>query len=152
MVKKLRIYLDLCALQRPYDDQAYPRIQAETAAVMLITAQVKRKKYVLMFSPVHVVELSADRDETKRLELQKLLLSYGEDAASLVEYKAVALRGLDLESRGLGIADAMHAAYAEACAADFITCDDDLLRKCLRHRVETWCGTPLDFGKKEGLL
>jgi hypothetical protein len=47
------IYLDLCALERPYDDQSYPRIEAETAAVTLILSLVKNGAYVLLYSPVH---------------------------------------------------------------------------------------------------
>lgn len=52
----------------------------------------------------------------------------------------------------MGMADAMHVAYAESCNAEFITCDDDLIRKCRRNISIIWYGSPVDFGKKESLL
>ena len=40
MVKS--VYLDVCALCRPFDDQSYLRIKMETEAVNLILAKVKK--------------------------------------------------------------------------------------------------------------
>lgn len=150
--QKKRLYMDLCALERPYDDQSYPRIEAETAAVTMIMALVKAKEYVLSYSPVHEDELQPNPDGAMRLEIVKLLHSYGEDAALADVFGEVEKRGVALCGRGMGISDAMHVAYAESCGAEFITCDDDLLRKCRRNNVTIWCGTPVDFAKKEGLL
>ena len=36
-----RIYLDVCALSRPFDDQAFLRIRLETEAVNLILSKTK---------------------------------------------------------------------------------------------------------------
>ena len=35
------IYMDVCALSRPFDDQRYPRIRLETEAVNLILLKPK---------------------------------------------------------------------------------------------------------------
>ena len=37
-----RVYLDVCALCRPFDDQAHMRIRLETEAVQLILAMSVR--------------------------------------------------------------------------------------------------------------
>ncbi len=42
-----RIYLDVCSLCRPFDDQSYTRIRLETEAVNLILSRVKSKHYEL---------------------------------------------------------------------------------------------------------
>lgn len=118
----------------------------------MIMALVKAKDYVLSYSVVHEDELQPTTDGAMRLEIVKLLHSYGENAALLSHYEEVQNRGIKLYGKGMGISDAMHVAYAEACCAEFITCDDDLLRKCRRNNVTIWYGTPVDFGKKEGLL
>ena len=144
--------MDLCALERPYDDQSYPRIGAETAAVTLIIARVKTDLYVLTYSQIHEEELRPTPDEAMSVEISKLFKTFGEDAARLVDFTVVEPRGYDLADRGLGIGDAFHLAYAEICHADFITCDDDLLRKCRKQDIDIWYGTPIDFCKKEGLL
>ncbi len=53
--------------------------------------------------------------------------------------------------QGLGPADAAHLACAEQVGADFVTCDDRLLRQCRRIRPGVWCGTPAAFCEKEDL-
>jgi hypothetical protein len=42
-------------------------------------------------------------------------------------------------------------AYAEAIGSDFITCDDDLIKKARRCKIEVWYGTPVDFCQKENI-
>lgn len=50
------IYLDVCALCRPYDDQTYMRIHLETTAVNMILTAVHHEKYLLVCSPAHFKE------------------------------------------------------------------------------------------------
>ncbi len=50
-----------------------------------------------------------------------------------------------------GIGDAAHVAFAERYGAEFISCDDSLIKKILRHHVKIWCGNPVAFCDKEGL-
>lgn len=38
----MRLYLDLCCFNRPYDDQTQTRIRLETEAKILIQENVKR--------------------------------------------------------------------------------------------------------------
>jgi len=35
--------------------------------------------------------------------------------------------------------------------AQFISCDEKLLKKCLIHKIKVWCGNPVSFCEKEGL-
>ena len=50
-----------------------------------------------------------------------------------------------------GVADAAHIAFAEQCGAEFISCDDSLIKKCSRQNIKIWCGNPVAFCEKEGL-
>jgi len=52
---------------------------------------------------------------------------------------------------GFGVADAAHVAFAEHHGADFITCEDRVIKKSLRNKINVWCGNPLAFCEKEGL-
>ena len=72
------IYLDVCALCRPYDDQSYLRIRLETEAVNLILSNVEKRKYSLIFSPVHWEEIAAIPDVSERIEIQERLAVLGE--------------------------------------------------------------------------
>ena len=148
------VYLDVCALGRPYDDQRYPRIAMETLGVVMITTLIKTGIYRLYYSPVHLDELSRNTNDAERMEIIKLLHGYGNDIAKVVDdYAVLEKRARDLikQSR-MGFSDSLHVANAEALDAAFITCDDILLRKCKNSRVTVWYGTPIDYCIKEGLL
>lgn len=68
-----KIYLDVCTLCRPYDDQTYSRIHLETTAVQLILSAVENNRYQLVWSPVHINEIEATTDEIERVELLYLI-------------------------------------------------------------------------------
>lgn len=61
-----RVYLDVCALGRPFDDQTQMRIRLETDAVDLILSYVTAGGLTLIVSPVHIVEIEANPDPTMR--------------------------------------------------------------------------------------
>ena len=45
------IYLDVCTLSRPFDEQHYLRIRLETEAFNLILSRVRKNDYKLLVSP-----------------------------------------------------------------------------------------------------
>ena len=47
------VYLDVCALCRPFDDQQQVRIRLETDAVQLILTHVRQKNLKMITSPMH---------------------------------------------------------------------------------------------------
>ena len=147
MVKQ--IYLDVCALCRPYDDQSYMRINLETIGVQLIFSAIDQNIYDLVYSPVHIKEISAISDQIERFELYHLL----QETAKFIDLdKMQARKRADkLVSTGLGVADAAHLVFAETVEADFITCDDKLCKKCRALDLAIWTGNPVAFWDKEGL-
>ena len=60
-------------------------------------------------------------------------------------------RAYQLALLGFGLADAAHVAFAEAGNAEFITCDDKLLKKCQKYKIHTWYGSPVHFCVKEDI-
>jgi len=144
-----KIYLDVCALCRPYDDQSYMRINLETIAVQLIFSAIDQNMYDMVYSPVHVKEISAISNQVERFELYHLLQDTGKFIN--VDKVQVRKRAEKLVSTGLGVADAAHLVFAEAAEAAFITCDDKLCKKCRALDLAIWTGNPLAFCDKEGL-
>ncbi len=144
-----RIYLDVCALCRPYDDQTFTRIHLETTAIKLILKAVESKKYHLLYSPIHEMEISAISDEVERTDLMYLVSNIGEkiDKAGLHTRK----RAEELCDLGFGIADAAHVAYSERAGACFISCDDKLINKCSKVKINIWSGNPVKFCDEEGI-
>ncbi len=68
-----RVYLDVCALCRPLDDQRAIRIRLETEAVNLILEGERSGILQLISSPAHRIEIEAIRDSEKRSQLLALL-------------------------------------------------------------------------------
>jgi predicted nucleic acid-binding protein len=148
-MKKEPVYLDVCALSRPFDDQKYLRIRLETEAVNLILSKIQDGHLIMVVSPVHFAEIRAIQDTLERLELLSIVESFG---VLLDVDKTIARKRADeLVSWGFGPADAAHVAFAEAGKARFITCDDKLLKKCAKHGLLTWYGNPVLFCTEEDL-
>ena len=90
-----------------------------------------------------------DRDSVERFELQTLLKEIGEPiSGNMSEMRE---RAEKLVTFGFEAADAAHVAFAEHCGAQFITCDEKLIKKCFAHKIEIWCGNPVSFCEKERL-
>jgi predicted nucleic acid-binding protein len=143
------VYLDVCALCRPFDDQSQIRICLETDAVQLIISHVRVGSLILIVSPVHDVEIAVIDNPAQREHWQLMLRQIGTRVPfDLLQARQ---RADVLVQQGLGIADAAHLAFAEQAGADFVTCDDRLLRRCRRIQPGVWCGTPIAFCDKENL-
>ena len=150
MAERVRIvYLDVCALCRPFDDQNQMRIRLETDAVQLILSHVRAGNLGLIVSPVHEVEIAAIEDLAERTLLQSMLHEIGDRGT--LDLRQARRRAEELVRQGLGPADAAHVAWAEQVGAAFVTCDDRLLRQCRRLAVSVWCGTPVAFCDEEDL-
>ncbi len=145
-----KIYLDVCALCRPYDDQSFMRIRLETLAVHMILKAVESGYYRMFSSPVHFHEIFAISSENERIDLLMLLENLSVPCNA--DRSAARSRAEDFHSRGFGVADAAHLAFAEAVQADFISCDDRLLKKCIVSAdLLIWTGNPVAFCEKEVL-
>jgi len=142
-----RIYLDVCVLSRPFDDQSYLRIRLETEATNLILSRVENKEYELVVSPAHWEEISAIYDIFERIDIEERLRALG--SASSVNMTTTRERAEELYRLKFGVADAAHVAFAEECGAEFISCDDALIKKCLSNGIQVWCGNPVAFCEKE---
>jgi len=143
------IYLDVCSMSRPFDDQNIIRIRLETEAVNLILLKVKEGPFKLLVSPTHFKEVEAIPDPIERIELQTVLKKLGEPIIG--DKLKIRARAEELVRLGFGIADAAHVAFAEYNGAQFISCDDKLVKKCLVNKIKVWCGNPVLFCEKEGL-
>ena len=143
------IYIDICALSRPFDDQSFLRIRLETEALNLILSKIKKGKYRLEVSPLHFEEIEGIPETYERIELQAILEMLGEPVK--VNLTKVRERAEELIRLNFGIADAAHVAFAEHANAEFITCDDILIKKCLKHKISVWYGSPVSFCEKEGI-
>ncbi len=144
-----RIYLDVCALNRPLDDQNQMRIRLEADAVSLILSHVRAHTLQMVVSPVHFSEAFTNPNLAKREHVQILLKEIGGEVT--VDMSQARSRAEQLHELGLGVADAAHVAFAELADCDFVTVDDRLLRQLRRVGAKAWFGTPTAYCDKEDL-
>jgi predicted nucleic acid-binding protein len=123
----MKIYLDLCVYNRPFDDQGQPRIVVETVEFMFLLEKAINKEMTIINSFVLEYENSKSPLIDRRDKIEDLL----KIASDYVRYsERLENRAEEIEKRGFMAMDALHIACAEAAKSDFfITCDDLLLRK-----------------------
>jgi predicted nucleic acid-binding protein len=123
----MRIYLDCCSLQRPFDDKSQPRIAVEAEAILVILALCESGDLELISSDALLFEIGRIPD-LDRKDNALAILKIAKEAVELAqEIEALARR---LEASGLKPLDALHLAFASASKVDyFCTCDDTFLKK-----------------------
>ncbi|WP_435546797.1 type II toxin-antitoxin system VapC family toxin [Desulfobacterium sp. N47] len=123
----MRIYLDCCSLQRPFDDKSQPRIAVEAEAVLVILALCESGRLKLISSDALLFEIGRIPDQDRKDDALAILKIAKEAVELVPEIEALSRR---LEASGLKPLDALHLAFASASkVAYFCTCDDKLLKK-----------------------
>jgi hypothetical protein len=127
----MRVYLDICCLKRPFDDQGQVRIAAETAALLGILAKADGGGLVAVCSPAHRFENALNPDARRAAAVNEWLKErvFVGTIPSVVPVEFRRLR-----SNGIGQFDALHVAWAIALKADvFLSVDDRLLARATRE-------------------
>ncbi len=123
----MRVYLDNCCFNRPFDDQSSLRIRLETEAKLYVQEQVKNKALALAWSYILDYENRANPCDERRIEIQRwerLAERTTLETPEILEW----MRQLAL--LGLKPCDALHVACAKSTECDvFLTVDKGILRK-----------------------
>lgn len=125
----MRIYLDCCCYNRPFDDQSQDRIHDEGEAVLSIIKRSRKDGNILVGSTVLRLEISRIADPDKRLNVEMLYSSVAEEIpySEQIRARAEAIRS-QVNIKNM---DSLHLASAEAGHVEiFLTTDDHLLKKC----------------------
>ena len=127
----MKLYLDVCCLNRPFDDQSQNRVRLEAEAVLSILELAESSELEIIGSDIIDDELSQMPDSERR-EKVELLLALASSQIALTS--AIEQRAAELQKWDIAPLDALHLASAESARADyFLTTDDDLLRKANRQ-------------------
>lgn len=144
-----RIYFDLCALKRGWDDLGQPRIRAEADAVDGLLQRVRSGILVFIHSPVHHLENDRNTDPQRYTAVRELLLGFPLIETDLSRLR---VRASSLVQSGLSVADALHVAAALAADAEyFVTTDDRLIRQCARVQSGLSARSPVQCLLEVGL-
>jgi len=148
MKKKLKIYLDMCVYNRPFDDQRQPKIMTETQIFIMLLAMISEVGLEL----VNSFALEYENSKNPKVEnMQKIsdLLEYS--TAYISCDRGILERSMELEKYGLIGMDAVHITWAEKAKADFfVTCDKNLIKKLERvDKIGIAYYNLIDFISKE---
>ncbi len=129
----MRLYLDMCVYNRPFDDQSQPRIMLETQIFIMLLSMISEDRFDLINSFALKYENSKNPNIENMLKISDLL-EYSKDYIPCDE--SILDRSLEFEKYGLMGMDAVHIACAEKAKANFfVTCDDNLIKKL--RRIDT---------------
>ena len=128
---QIRIYLDVCCLCRPFDDQTVHRVRMETEAITEILKHCMTD-WELVGSEAIESEIFEISDEERRERVESVLPFTRSRIVIDEEIEAIA-RGY--HRFGLSPFDALHLACAGSAGAIFLTTDDSLIKSIKRHKT-----------------
>jgi len=120
----MKIYLDVCCLNRPYDDQTDDKIHLESEAILIILGHIENKDWVWFKSDVVDYEIEETPNMDRKIRVKKMTRF----ATKNIKLNSKVLeRGDELKRLGIKTFDALHIASAEIGKADILLSTDKKL-------------------------
>ncbi|MDR1421774.1 MAG: hypothetical protein LBI64_02795 [Coriobacteriales bacterium] len=140
----MKLYLDNCCFNRPFDDQSIVRNRLETEAKMHVQNQIQKGVHELVWSYI----LEYENSENPHHDRQTSTLKWKSIAVThCTQTQAIVAKARELESKGIRSKDALHISCALKSEADYLlTTDDKMLSKTIEGiRLIN----PIDFVREE---
>ena len=138
----MRIYLDNCCFNRPFDDQSHLRIRLESEAKLDIQEKIRSGKYELVWSYIQDYENAKNPFLERKEQIGKWRNYAVED---VIEDENVLLLAKNISEYGVKNMDALHIACAvRAKAVFFLTTDAGILKKAT-HIQDIIITDPIGF-------
>ncbi len=141
-----RVYFDICALKREWDDASQLRVRLEADAVTRLLQLARSGGLVMIHSAVHDAENAGNPNPNRRAAVEELLETIPLQPLDLEEFRD---RVDQLERAGITGPDAGHLAAAVMLGADaFVTTDDRLRSRAGRARLSLRVVGPIEFASE----
>ena len=134
----MKIYLDTCCYNRPFDDQEQDRVHSESEAVLSIIRRCREEGHILVGSFILKIEIDQMPNQARKSNVLVMYSAVNEEVTYNFDIgnRAMALRAIGTVKD----MDSLHLASAEYAGADiFLTTDIRLIKACrilpLRTRV-----------------
>jgi predicted nucleic acid-binding protein len=141
----MKLYLDSCCYNRPYDDQTQERVHLEGEAVLAIIYKRKENNNEIIGSPALDFELKQIADSEKQ---EKVKDFYEQTINKEIGYNSgIYKRVKELsEQTNIRALDRFHLCFAESAGADvLLTTDDKFEQACARLHLNVRVMNPLNF-------
>lgn len=144
----IKVYLDNCCYNRPFDDQRQIRVYLESQAKMYIQEKIAYGSIDLVYSYVLKFENMKNPNEEKRDYISDFL-KYAKIYVSGGNSMLIKSRAAEIMKTGVKRFDAMHVACAETADADYFITTDKRLLKFISEKTEIT--DPITFLTKTGV-
>lgn len=127
--RKIRIYLDNCCYNRPYDDQSQLMVSIETQCKLWIQKMIREGSYELVSSYMLRYECINSPFMDRKRAIIQFIDKYADYIVDVDRKNLIEERAQDIMSTGIKFKDACHVASAIFAGCDyFISTDKRLLR------------------------
>jgi predicted nucleic acid-binding protein len=141
----MRIYVDVCSFNRPFDDQSQLRIRLEAEAKLRIQEEIRSRKIELVWSYV------LDYENAKNpYQERKVRISGWRDYAKIEVQESADLLATagKLHEEGLPKIDSLHIACAIAAECEYFITTDDRILRCKNWVTAITIADPILFVKE----
>ncbi|MDR1563616.1 MAG: PIN domain-containing protein [Oscillospiraceae bacterium] len=118
----MKIYLDNCCFNRPFDDLSQERINMEADAILSIISRCERGVWSLAASTIIDIEINKISSDDK---LKKVCSLYSIASEKLLVNDTIAQLAAQFQQVGIKLYDSFHLALAEAYNYDVLLTTDD---------------------------
>jgi len=126
---KLRVYLDNCCYNRPFDDMTADKIRVETVAKLFIQDLITDKKAVLAYSFMSLMEIADNPNDEIKVQVLKYVENMATIFVGIAEILEVNRLKDEIMRTGIKHKDATHLACAMLADCEyFITVDKRILK------------------------
>ena len=140
----MKIYLDNCCYNRPFDDQTQERIHLESEAILTILKRGEIGVYQIIGSDILRLEIERMSDGVKKQRVKEL---YQVASMSISYSEEIKDRAAEIVSTSkIRNFDSLHIASAEVAGVDvLITTDDKLEKMAAKLNLKIKVVNPLKF-------
>ena len=129
----MRIYLDVCCLNRPFDDQTQDIVHLEAEAILVILQNCEDEEWQLVSSEIIKFEIAKIPDNIRKQKVTKIM-ELAKEYITLDE--KIIMRAKNIEQHGIKAIDALHLASAEKGKVDaFLSTDKELIKKIQNRKI-----------------
>ena len=140
----LKLYIDNCCYNRPFDDLRQEKNNLEAQAIKLIVDKYWKDEFEIYTSDALVIEMNSIKDQIKKA---KVLEVYNKlNLINIPFSNNIIKRASELRQYNIKNMDSLHIAYAESSNIDyFITTDKLLINASSRANLNVKVINPISF-------
>ena len=140
----MKIYMDVCCLNRPFDNQSQDKVRFETEAIITMLKRCGADKdWKLVGSDIISLEISKNKDHIKK---QKSLLLHNAASERIIYNEEIKSRAADFRKANVKLFDSLHLAAAEYANVDvLLTTDTQFIKAAARTDAKIRIENPLNY-------